>query len=77
MFHPLHGFLLSLVISITRSTSQQTSQQRGELHVVLVIALEIRDLVSSAWKAYRATQTRRQTVSGSHTALRSTLAPTT
>ena len=63
-------------MAIQRITSQQRPCIRGELNVVLVIALEIRDLVSSAWKAFRATLTRRQLVSGSHTATRNTLAPT-
>jgi hypothetical protein len=41
-----------------------------------VVALEIRDLVHSAWKAYRAAQTRRRPASGSRPAHGKTLAPT-
>jgi hypothetical protein len=36
------------------ATSWLRRSNRGEINVVLVVALEIRDLVEGAWKAYRA-----------------------
>jgi hypothetical protein len=46
---------LSLVISGKRIyVAANNPARKGELNVVLVIALEIRDLFGAAWKAYRA-----------------------
>ena len=46
---------VSLVISSKPTyVAAQNPVTEGEINVVLVIALEIRDLVGAAWKAYRA-----------------------